>query len=84
MELQPSEAAVIYGADDRCRINMFPQVRKIFLQSAAHPFSPLVNIIYSADFHNIIQNRINALPPCPAWNQPLFSYASKYFPGLFS
>ena len=84
MELQPPETAVIYGADDRCHINMFPQVRKIFLQSAAQPISPLVNIIYGADFHYIIQNRINALTLCPARNQPLFSYASKYFPGLFS
>ena len=55
-----------------------------YIRGHAHPFSPLVNIIYSADFHNIIQNRINALLPCPAWNQPLFSYASKYFPRLFS
>lgn len=84
MELQPSETAVIYGTDNCGHINMFPQIRKKPLQPAAHPFSPLIDVIYSTDFYNIIQNRINALLSCLAWNQPLFGYAPKNFPGFLS
>jgi len=80
MELQPPEAAVIYGADDRSHVDGFPQVREMLSQPAAHPLRPLVDVIHSTDFHYIVQNWIDTLPPCLARNQALLGYASKNFP----
>lgn len=59
MELQPPEAAVIYGTDDCCYVDGLLQVREMLLQSAAHPIGLLADIIYSSDFHYVIQDRVD-------------------------
>lgn len=53
----------LHNAAVTCR-----QVGEIRLQLATHPGGSLIDIIDSSGLHHIIQDRGDALLPCPAGN----------------